>query len=110
MAKIIPILRTHADTRRIIFKLASNEEPTGVDITNWTVFELNVDPAEAPPTDINNVANLSGIIIDALTGRVGFIPTGLVPSGNYYYNAKGTDSNGEIITFAKGKFTIEQDI
>lgn len=109
MAKIIPIFRVYDNTRRIIFQLASKDDPNGIDITNWTGFTLNIDPVEYP-TAPANVANLIGTILVALSGRVYFVPTGTVPVGNYFYNARGIDENGESITFAKGPFNITQKI
>ena len=110
MTKILHIYKKHFDTRRVIYQLASKLSPSGIDITTWTNFELIVDPEAAPINSDNNVASLSGIIIDAISGRVGFVPTGLVPVGDYFYNARGIDENGERITFAEGKLNISQDI
>lgn len=110
MSRNIPIFKKHADTGRIVFRLSSKEFPSGINLASWTAFELAIDPEEAPIDNSNNVALLSGTIIDAATGRVGFIPTGTVAVGNYFYNARGVDGNGERITFAHGTFEISQDI
>ncbi len=110
MATLIHINRVRTDTRRIIFKIVSTVNPTGEDIASWTGFQLIVDPSKAPTDNLANVATLTGFIIDAASGRVGFTPIGDIPTGNYFYNAKAIDNNGEAITFARGNYNIIENI
>jgi len=110
MATRIHIYKKHADTRRIIFHIVSKDSPTGINLSGWTNFSLIIDPNEFPPDNSTNVATISGTIVDTANGRVSFVPTGTVPAGNYYYNARAIDNNGERFTFAQGKFNISQDI
>jgi len=104
------ISRTEADTKRLIFQIVSKIAPTGENIAAWTNFSLTINPLEFPTDNTGNVDTLIGVIIEAEKGRVYFVPTGTIVTGNYFYNARGTDENGEVVTFAKGKYNIAEKI
>jgi len=109
MATNIDISKKRGDTRRIVFKI-TDTEGLSVDITAWTALLLTINPARQPVDDTGQTEQLTGIIVDGVTGRAGFIPSGTIAIGRYYYDAQGVDDNGEIYTFAEGKFEVTQDI
>ena len=104
----INLSRKRNDTRRIIFRVT--EKGGNVNIASWTGFKLTVDPAKAPIDAANNVMNLTGTVVDAVNGRVGFTPTGSTVIGDYFYDAEAIDDNSEKVTFAEGSYEITQDI
>jgi len=106
----VHIFKKHGDTKQIIFHVVSKDAPTGVNLNGWANFVLRIDPNEFPTNGTSLVETISGVIVDLGSGKVGFSPSGNVPTGNYFYNARGTDAAGGIFTFAQGKFVVEGDI
>jgi len=84
---------------------------TPIDISG-TSFLLTVDPSAEPADDSANLYQITGSIINAAAGTVGFTPSSLqsaAAAGEYYYDIQWT--NGSTIrTIMKGKWTIRQDI
>jgi hypothetical protein len=99
------INRTAGDTRRVIVRLAHNSK--AVPLTGWANFKMLVDPSEAPASPDTRVMLSEGVVIDAAAGRVGFVQTGAVPPGKYFYQMRGTDPNGEVVTFKKGRYLVD---
>lgn len=107
----INIERKRGDTRRIIFKVKAKDTGLAIDLTGWTGFLLTVDPSKSPVDALNNIGQITGVVIGAATdGRVGFSPPGTFPIGNYFYDAQALDANTEKVTFAEGKYKVIQDI
>lgn len=83
-----------------------------VNITGCS-FLLTVDPSATPTTNVNNLFQLTGTVVDAPNGVVRFNMTTTQanqPPGVYFYDLQMTDSVPSVRTIAKGKFTIDQDI
>ena len=97
------------DTRRHIFIL--QESGVVLDISGWTSFEFAVNTEKLPVDDSNQIGIMTGFLVtDGTDGAVYFVPPGSWAIGKYFYDAQSLDSNGERITFVKGKYTIVQDI
>ena len=106
----IDIERKRGDTRRHVFTIKDNTGAV-VDISSWTNFSLAVDPEPDPSDALNNVDNITGsFVTDGTDGKVYFVPTESVPPESYFYDAQADDANSEKITFAEGKYKIDQDI
>ena len=108
MAKLIPIVRKRGNTRRIVFHITDNVGD--IDVTNFTELTLSINPSQFPTSADNSVEIMSGYVIDGLTGRVGFTPSGDVSPGDYFYDAVLTDDNGETFTFVQGTYSVTQGV
>ena len=109
MTTSINIERKRGDTRRIVFVIKDADgavEP----ITNWTQFLLTISPTKEPVDGTTKIDQMVGVILDGPSGRVAFLPTGLIDVGKYYYDAQGVDDDGGKITFVQGRYTLKQDI
>jgi len=106
----INIQRKRGDTRRMIFKIKSSTDGSGIDISLWTAFLLTVDPSFNPVDDTGNAMQINGVIVDGPGGRVAFTPTGTTAIGNYFYDAQAVDENTEKVTFAEGTYELIEDI
>jgi len=82
-----------------------------IDITGFG-FILTVN-SEKDPTTNPPEFTITGVITDALNGRVSFSPTtgdtDIVATG-YFYDIQQTDGGGAIDTLIKGKCKIIMDI
>ncbi len=68
---------------------------------------VNTDKNPDPGTELFTV---TGVIVDAATGKVGFAPTTItVAPGKYFYDLEET-VGGLVDTRIKGRCEIEQDI
>jgi flagellar hook assembly protein FlgD len=105
----IDIVRKRGDTRRVTFKIADSYG-SSVNLTNWSNFIMTVNSEANPVDDTNQVAQQTGIMVDAKAGRVAFVCDGTVPIGDYYYDVQATDANSEITTLVDGRYTVAQDI
>lgn len=97
------------DTRRHVFKIKDSETKESIDITGWASFVLSIHTTKTPIDNTTEVESISGVIVDAQNGRVGFTPSGNLSVGKYFYDAQGLDANGERITFVEGKYDVDQD-
>ena len=95
---------TAGDTRRVIVRLTHNSK--AVPLAGWTDFKMLVDPSEAPESPDTRVMLADGVTVDADAGRVGFVQSGAVPPGKYYYHMRGIAPNGEVVTFKKGRYLV----
>ena len=99
------IERSRGDTLRHGFNFGK------IDISMWTDFTFVVDPSRSPINSDNNVMSVTGqFVTDGTDSRMFFVPTGTVAPGRYYYEAQAVDANGEKYTFAKGAYTVTQDL
>lgn len=98
------INRTAGDTRRIIVRLTDSSR--AVSLTGWSDFKMIVDPNPAPESADTRVMLAAGVVVDAAAGRVGFVQSGTIPPGKYYYQMRGTDPNGEVVTFKRGLYQV----
>ena len=90
------------------------EDSNGVaiDITGFS-FKLTVNSEKDPTDTVNEQFSVSGIISDALNGKVSFGPTitdtDITPT-TYFYDIEQTDTGGRIKTLIKAKAKIIQDL
>jgi len=100
----VDISRKQGNTRRIVFHLTDNEGD--IDVSNFSNFKLSVNPLKYPKDNLKTVEEMSGYILDGLTGRVGFTPSGNIIVGEYFFDAILTDDNGELFTFVEGHYSV----
>lgn len=110
-----PICRKRGDDRRHNFQIVDENE-VAVDITAWTNFIMSAHSVQYPTDLTTEVFRLNGsIYAPATDGRGFFVPPQdiVIPDGEnkvtLYYDAQGTDANGEVITFLEGTYTVTQD-
>lgn len=99
------------DSDPIVFELWSLLDESAIDITGRT-FLLTVDPEENPASPSGNLFQLTGAAITAADGTLQFPITTTQSNqtpGTYYYDIQMTTSS-KLMTIAKGKFVIVQDI
>lgn len=97
--------RKMVDTKRIVFELSGAKG--AVRITSWTEFEMEVYSVNATTGAHTSVATRPGSLeTNGIDGRVYFVPTGTIPRGEYFYDARGRDTNGELGTFATGTYNV----
>lgn len=90
----------------------TSEGRVPVDITGYS-FVLTVDSNEDPDDSSTNIFSVTGSILDAANGVVGFSPTSTntsISPKSYFYDVKMTDDSGRKRTLIKGKFVITQGI
>lgn len=110
MPTSIPIEVKRGDTRRHAFRIKDTAD-TVIDISGWTGFLLTIDPSNKPADNSANIEQMTGTLVtDGTDGRVYFVPAGTAPVGKYSYDCQALDDNGEKVTFAEGKYVVEQDI
>ena len=93
MTAQINIKRKIGNTRRIVFHFHDDEGD--IDVTNFTNFQLSVNPSQYPVSDAGTVALMIGYVIDGPLGRVGFTPNGTLPVADFFFDATCDDDNGE---------------
>ncbi len=105
------IVRTRGDTAKIKKQITVKSTGVAVDITGCS-FLLTVDPDKAPTTNENNLFQLTGTIIDAEDGVVGFAITEEQADqlGKFFYDIQMTNTDFETLTIDSGKITFKQDI
>lgn len=102
------ITRKRGDTKRITFALKSNGK--AVNVGGWTNFKLGIDSRAAPNDSSTNIATITGLLTaDGSDGRVYFPVPSTIEAGDYFYDAQGTDENGEIGTFVEGSLRVKED-
>lgn len=104
------LCRLRGDTTTIAIRLTT-DGTTPIDITGNT-FLLTIDPSQTPIDNSNNVLQLTGVIINAADGRVGFTPTtpqANIAPGVYFYDIQWT-AGATIRTIMRGQFEVQQDI
>lgn len=109
---MVAITRKRGDTYADEITVKSKATGLPIDITGYT-FIMTLDPEKAPATAANNLYALTGAIIDAPTGRVGFAPSALQadqPPNTYYYDVQMVDGAGRKRTILLDKYKYEQDI
>lgn len=105
------IERKRGDDYADVFTLSSKKTKLPINITGYS-FLLTVDPDKAPVDSTNNLFKLTGEIIDAAGGKVGFAPTAVQADriGSFYYDVQMIDASGKKRTIAEGKYKFIQDI
>lgn len=76
-------------------------------------FTLTVDPSKAPVDASANVYSISGVITDAVNGKVQFAPSAVQADqapGTYYYDIQMVDATGAKRTLGLDKYIYTQDI
>ena len=104
----VNISRVWGDTYTLEIVIESEGDP--VNVTGAT-FALVVDTVEDPtPPSATEEFTLTGVILEAANGRVGFTPSEVqaeqLARGTYYYDLKMTESGGAIRTLARGKWKV----
>lgn len=105
------LCRARGDNFPFAFNL-TDEAGDAIDITGYT-FELTVDPSDEPVDDANNLFSLSGVITDAVNGRVEFRPSTVDMDQTpdiYFYDVQQIDDDGYRRTIIKGQLEIKQDV
>lgn len=106
--KTICWARGDSDARGFIVQTAAG---VVVDITGFTFrLTVNTEKNPAPGTELFTV---TGVITDAVNGKVGFAPSAVQTNqtpGTYFYDVEQTDASSLISTLIKGKCQIIQDI
>ena len=92
--------------------VARDSDGVVVDITGFT-FKLTVNREKDPTDQVNEQFSITGVIIDAINGKVAFSPTTVntnIAAGAYFYDIQQTDAGGAIKTLIVAKVVIVQDI
>ena len=110
----IDLCVTRADSPLIgPFSITDKGTGAAIDITGFS-FLMTVDPAEEPIDALNNLFQISGVIVAPATGgKVTFQPSiaNLTQTpAEYFYDIQMTDGGGAPLTIVKGAFEILQDI
>lgn len=109
MATVLNIIKKRGDTRRHTF-IVQDENGVVVDISGWTAFVLTVTSDSDPIDGTSLIEAMTGVLaINGTDGRISFSPAGTLAVGSHYYDAQALDSNAEKITFAEGKYKVDQD-
>lgn len=105
------ITRKRGDTYADEFIIKSARTKLPIDITGYT-FLLTLDPEKSPQSNVNNLYQLTGTILDAAAGRVEFAPSISQANllGNYFYDVQMIDGLGRIRTIIAGRYKYVQDI
>lgn len=104
------IERKRGDTYPEFFTIKS--DGVVLDITGCS-FKLTVDPQKDPPTAVNNLFSLTGIIVGLPSAglvRFDFSPTNADHLGKFFYDLQMVDAASFIRTIEKDKFNFVQDI
>lgn len=103
------ITRKRGDTYANVLTVKRNG--VAVDITGCT-FTLTVDTKPTPPDTSTNVFAITGVIVDATAGRVGFSPSESQSDrvGTFFYDVQMIDTAGKKRTIKEGKYIFKQDI
>lgn len=103
--------RKRGDTYADEIAVTSTITDLPIDITGYS-FKLTLDPDKNPIDASGNVYVLTGSIIDAANGIVGFSPSAVEADqlGTFFYDIEMTDGAGKIRTIEKGKYKYLQDI
>lgn len=105
------IERKRGDTYADEITVKSKKTGQPINITGYT-FLLTVASVKAPVDTTTKVFQLTGTIIDAAAGRVGFAPTESQADrlGKFYYDIQMTDAAGRKRTILEGEYKFVQDI
>lgn len=105
------IIRYRGDTYADEITIKSKVTKKPIDITGYS-FTLTVDSKQNPTDETTKKYFISGVIVDALAGRVEFVPTEEQAnlSGQFYYDIQMIDTLGRKRTITSDKYTYKQDI
>jgi hypothetical protein len=105
------ITRKRGDTYADEFVIRNETTGVPMNIVGCSFF-LTVDPNQFPTSAASNSYKLTGAILDAAGGRVGFAPSETQANlvGRFYYDVEMIDTASRKRTVASGKYTYQQDI
>ena len=105
------VIRRRGDTYPYVIQCVDKCGGDPADVTGYA-FLMSVDPSPEPSGASNNIAQMVGIITDAVNGIVEFTPTAQEADnvGMYYYDIQWTDANVKVRTIDDGKYILKQDI
>ena len=105
------ITRKRGDTYADEFVVRSVSTGSPLNLVGSTFF-LTVDPDQFPTTATANLYKLTGVLTDAVNGKVEFAPTAVQADkvGKYFYDMEMVDAAGRRRTLDAGKYTYIQDI
>jgi hypothetical protein len=104
------LCRTRGDT--FPFTVVISQDGSVVDITGYTII-MTVDPSNEPADALNNLFSVTATVPTGTDGRAVFTltaPNADQTPGEYFHDMQLTDGGGNIRTFARGTYLIEQDI
>jgi len=110
MTTRVNLRRKVSDTRRITFIIEDdNGEP--VDITDWVTIIMSITSIGAPADGSSLILQMAGVMPEGcgINGEVYFVPPGSIGVGKHFYDCQAMDENNEKITFAQGRYILEQD-
>jgi hypothetical protein len=108
---VIDLCRKRGDSFADEFTIKDKNKVV-IDISGFS-FLLTVDPSPTPADAANNIFQLTGVITDAVNGKVEFAPTTTQSDVNpqtYFYDIQQTDGAGRVRTIAEGPYDITQDV
>ena len=105
------ITRKRGDTYADELIVKSKTTGLPINITGYT-FLLTVDSRQSPDDETTKVYQLTGVIIDAAAGRVGFAPSSTQANrvGGFFFDVQMTDGSNRVRTIEGGKYRYVQDI
>lgn len=112
MSATVTLTRKRGDTKRFTFSLEEkvDNDYLPIDITNWSLFKFTVNSDRNPIDTSTQIFQSTGVVVDALLGKVAFTMDGTVPVGMYFFDIQATDNNTEITTLLEGVYKVTQDI
>ena len=105
------LTRKRGDTYADEFTVKSEITGEAIDISGYS-FLLTLNTEKNPVNEDDQVYQLTGSIVDAENGIVGFSPSAVEADlvGTFYYDVQLTDPSGKIRTIEKDKYKYVQDI
>jgi hypothetical protein len=106
------ITRRRGDTYADVITVTDLNTGLPVNILGY-LFNMTLDPSDAPTSTVNNLYSLQGTILDAAAGSVSFAPSSVqadqIPA-TYFFDIQMVDASGLKRTIASGKYLYMQDI
>jgi hypothetical protein len=101
------IVRRRGDTKSDLVVITKESDGLPFDITGYT-FVMYITTDKAPDNfGTNLLYQVPGTIVDALAGKVEFVPTTLQatqPDGSYFYEIKMTSGDGRVATIPPDRY------
>ena len=107
-----PINITVRDKQSVTLDSGTAGTITTVRNVTSDTYALTVDTLEQPADDTTEQFTVAGTIIDGPNGKVQFAITSTeadIAAATYFYSIRQT-SGGNVVTIAKGQYTIEENI
>jgi hypothetical protein len=105
------IIRRRGDTYPYVIQCVDKCSGDPIDVTGYS-FLMAVDPSKEPLSSTNNIAQMTGVITDAVNGIAEFTPDSNEADnvGTFYYDIQWTDTNAKDRTIDSGKYILKQDV